>query len=126
MAHQSGSGGYVEIGGVRLDVTGWQAEETADWADTTGAGSGGYRQSVLVRRRLAGTVSAAFDPGRGPKGAPQIAAGSTVTLALHTAAGERYNLTANVERLRWVTPADDRITFAFDFESNGSYSYGAL
>jgi hypothetical protein len=123
MAYQSGSGGYVEVGGTRLDVTGWEAEEASDWADTTNSASGGYRESILVRKAIRGTVNADFDPAKGPKGSPTIGAGQSAAVCLRTASGGRYEFTANVERLRWVVPAGDKISFAFDFESNGAYSY---
>lgn len=125
MAYQSGNGGYVEVGGTRLDVTGWEAEESADWAETTSSGSSGYRESILVKRYMRGTASADFDPAKGPKSSPSIAAGASVALVLHTAAGESYSVTANVRRLRWVTPAGDKISFTFDFESTGPYSYSS-
>lgn len=125
MAYQSGRGGYIEVAGDRLDVIAWEAEEASDWEETTGAGSGGFKESLAVRKYLRGTVKAGFDPAKGPKGTPEIAAGSTVDLVLHTAAGESYRATANVQHLRWVTPAGNRITFAFDFESTGAYTYGA-
>ena len=125
MAYQSGNGGYVEVGGTRLDVTGWQARESADWAETTSTGSGGCRESILVKKYISGTVSADFDPAKGPKSSPSISAGDQVALVLHTASGEKYDLVANVTRLSWVTPAGDKINFTFDFESTGAYTYGS-
>lgn len=123
MAYQSGSGGYVEAAGVRLDVTGWEAEETADWADTTNSASEGFRESILVRKSMRGTVSADFDPAKGPKGSPSVAAGQSAALCLHTASGGKYQMSVNIERLRWIVPAGDKISFAFDFESSGPYTY---
>lgn len=125
MSYQSGSGGYVEVAGSRLDVTSWQAREAAEWADTTGADSGGYRESILAKRFMSGTVSADFDPSLAPKSSPAISAGSSVALSLYTASGGKYAMTANVKALRWVTPAGERISFTFDFESTGAYSYTA-
>jgi hypothetical protein len=48
-----------------------------------------------------------------------------VALALRTASGGRYEMTANVGSVRWTTPAGDKISFTFDFESTGAYSYSA-
>jgi len=125
MAYRSGSDGYVEIGGVRLDVTAWEAEETAEWAETSGTGSPGFREAVPVKKCLRGTVKALFDPAKGPKGAPRVAAGAVVEIALRTAGAESYRATANILQLRWVTPAGAPVAFAFDFESTGAFTYGA-
>lgn len=124
MAYSCGNDGYVEVGGVRLDVTSWEADENSDWTEVTNTASGGYKQSISCKKYLTGTVNANFDPALGPKGAPVIAAGTVVSLVLHTQGAESYTInTANVTRLHLTTPAGDAITYSFDFESDGAYAY---
>ncbi len=124
MAYISGSEGCVEIDGTRLDVRHWRAEETADCHRITGTGSPGFAEALPAARYLTGTVRADFDPAKGPKGAVEIRAGATVQLVLHTGSAGSYTMNANIVRLGWVMPAGKRVSFSFDFESTGSFSYG--
>ena len=123
MAYLCGSGGYVEVGGVRLDVTSWEAEEAAEWAETTNTGDAGYKTSITCKKSMSGTINADFDATLGPKFAPDIAASDQVALVLPTDASGAYTLTANVQRLRFTNPADNKVSYTFDWESNGAYTY---
>ena len=123
MAYVCGNAGYVEVGTDRLDVTEWTATENADREDTTNTGSGGYKQSIFCLKYLSGTVNADFDPLLGPKGTPDLAAGDQVALVLHTNASGTYTLTANILNLNWRQPAGKKVSYSFDFESDGAYVY---
>jgi len=123
MAYLCGSSGYVEVGGVRLDVTSWDATETAEWSETTNTGSAGYKESITCKKVMTGTVSFDFDAVLGPKSAPDIDAGDSVALILHTNASGAYTLTANIQTLAWTQPATDKISCTFTFESTGAYAY---
>ncbi len=118
-----GDEGYVQIGLVRLDVTSWTATETAEKAETTNTGSAGWREEIACIRFLEGSAEADFDPTEGPKVAPNIAAGDEVVMELHTGDSGQYNLTALIDRLRWTMPARDKITYSFDFSSQGEVTY---
>ena len=124
MAYLSGNSGFVEVNGVRLDVTSWDAEELAEWAETTNTGDAGYKTSIVVKKSMSGTINANFDAALGPKGAPSIDAGDTIAvLELNTDASGTYTMVANVQRLRWAQPAGGAVTYTFDFESQGAYAY---
>lgn len=118
-----GDEGYVDVGGTRLDVTEWSAEEVAEWAETTNTGSSGYKESIVCKKYMTGTVTADFSATLGPKSAPDFDAGDQVAMELHTNNSGNYTLTANITRLRWTNPAGNKVSYTFDFESNGSYSY---
>lgn len=118
-----GDEGFVQVGASRLDVTEWTGSEEATWAETTHTGSAGYKESVVCKRVLTGTVTADYDPAFGPKNAPDIDAGDQVAMELHTGATGNYTLTANVINLNWTVPSADKISYNFAFESNGAYAY---
>lgn len=123
MAYICGDEGYVQVGITRLDVTSWEADETAEWKETTNTGSAGYKESIMCKKYMTGTVNADFDPVLGPKAAPDIDGGDQVALELHTGGTGNYTLTANVLRLHWVVPAGEKVSYSFDFESDGAYLY---
>ena len=72
---------------------------------------------------MTGTVEANFDPALGPKAAPNISAGDLVALELNTSDTGQYDLSAHVTRLNWTNPAGNAVTYSFDFESTGSFTY---
>lgn len=125
MAYVCGNAGYVDVGtpAVRLDVTSWEAAENVDLSETTNTSSGGYKQSISCKKYMNGTVNADFDPVLGPKFSPTIAAGDLIALVLNTDASGAYTLEAHVTRLNWTQPAGDKVSFSFDFESDGAYNY---
>jgi len=123
MAYLCGNAGYVEVGLVRLDVTSWTATENAKWDETTNTASGGFKQAINCLKWLSGTVSADFDAALGPKAAPDMDAGDQVAMVLHTNAVGTYTFTANIMSLPWSQPADGKISWSFDFESDGAFVY---
>ena len=123
MAYLCGNAGYVEVGGVRLDVTAWNATEQAKLTETTNTASLGFKESLVCLKWMTGTINADFDAALGPKGAPSIDAGDTIALILHTDASGTYTMSAIVQDLAWTQPAGDKVSFTFNFESNGAYLY---
>ena len=123
MAYRCGDTGEVHIDLDTLQVTEWTASEEATLAETTNTGSAGYKESIVCKKVMTGTVTADFDPAKGPKNVPDIDAGDVVDMELHTGADGQYDLTAIISNLNWTIPAGDKITYNFSFESTGVYAY---
>ncbi len=124
MAYLPGNAGFVTVGGVRLDVTSWTGTENGEHSETTNTGDGGFKSSILVKKFFSGTIEADFDAALGPKAAPTIEAGTDIALVLNTDTSGAYTIaTAKVLTLNWTQPAGDKISYSFDFESSGVYSY---
>ena len=123
MAYECGNDGYVTVGGVRLDITSWDATENSDWSETTNTQSAGYKESISCKKWLSGTVNFNYDTALGPKGAPSIDAGDQVAIVLMTDGAENYAFTGNIMTVGWNVPAGAAITASFTFESNGAFLY---
>ena len=123
MAYFCGDQGEVHVGADTLQVTEWTASEEATLAETTNTGSAGYKESIVCKKVLTGTVTADFDPTLGPKNVPDFDAGDLVVMELHTGATGQYDFSAIVSNLNWTVPAGDKITYNFSFESTGAYAY---
>lgn len=125
MAYLCGDGGYVKVdAATNLEVLNWNGSETAELSETTNTGSDGYKESLVCKKVMTGSFEANYDATLGPKSDPDIDAGDTVALELHTGASGNYSIaTAIITSLNWTMPAGGAITWSCDFESSGAYSH---
>ncbi len=128
MPYVCGNAGFVSYGAgvVRLDVTSWTATESADTSETTNTGSAGYKELITCKKYMSGTIEADYDPVLSPKAVASVSiyAGDAPALVLNCDTGGHYDLPeVIVTRLNWTQPAGDKVSYSFDWESTGAFTF---
>ncbi len=130
-----GRHGRLFIGQQEFCVTSYNVTETADEEDTTNSCSAGNAEQEYGITQLEGSIEADWDISASPyRTPPAISGGSRHAnsyLFIHAETGDLetltagespfYKLTMDINNIAITNPARGKITYSFDFKSNGSF-----
>lgn len=99
----SGHGGYITVGGTRLDVTEWQLNKTARLAEVTNSGSGGVVKRHKIVEDAQFTIQVPWDSENIPDTDISLDVGDEPALVLYVGdSGKTYSFTGIVESVQPV------------------------
>ncbi len=130
-----GRHGRLFIEGQEFCVTSWNVAETADEEDTTNSCSAGFAEQEYGVAQLEGSLEADWDITASPfRTPPTLKAGSSHALSylfinaetggldvLLVGGSPYYRMTMRVNNVAITNPARGKVTYSFDFKSQGSY-----
>ena len=125
MAFLTGDGGYVDIGGQRLDVEKWSLTTTISVDEATNTGSGGFYEGIGCVKKAVGKVDAKWDAAVTPTGTvPGVILGAEVHIKLYVGdSGEYYDFpVAMIISVPVENDAKLAVKFSFDFENHGTFT----
>lgn len=131
----NGRHGRLFIAGQEFCVTSWNVSETADEEDTTNSCSAGFAEQEYGVAQLEGSLEADWDITASPmRTPPNVKAGSNhpdTYLFINAETGALnelliggspfYSMTMRINNVAVTNPARGKVTYSFDFKSQGSY-----
>jgi len=131
IAQSKGRTGRVFFDGMELCVTNWTATHTADEEDTTNSCSAGFSEFSFGTEMVTGSVTADWDVTVNIyDDPPNVRAGTFADLLLFvfsgpgvSTSGPFYSFNAGINNVVITSPAKGKVTYGFDFKSNGKITF---
>lgn len=135
ISQHKGRTGRVFVDGIEICVTGWELTHSAEKEDTTNSCSAGFSEFGYGTEMVEGSVNADWyvnqniydDP-------PNIRAGIFADLLLYIhsypnsnsgPSGPFFSFNAGLNNVRIGVPAKGKVTYSFDFTSDGVVTFPA-
>lgn len=124
---------FQPTGGVNstLNIKGWSGDEEAITPDVSGTRHAGRTARIAAKKDHRGTVNATFDLDDPPYGAaPNIRAGTTGVILLHTSASlnKPIQIPVIITKVHYESAIENALVWSFDWAENviaGSLVYPA-
>lgn len=133
ISQSKGRTGRVQVDGFELCITNWELTHTADEEDITSSCSAGFSEFDYGTEMVEGSVSADWDVSVNIfDDPPYIRAGTFADMILYIhsypnsnggPSGPFFSFNAGINNVRITNPQRGKVTYSFDFKSNGVITF---